>query len=130
MSDKYSVPAKGINDNVLEGIQCPHCDSQGPFVMAIRSWGYATVDDDGFDDYKTHGTDFEGPCECIACGKDFNFMDFDDNDEDAQAVLVSREIDRMLDDADGEPVWDFGPSPLVTAAELAPDNRPESGGEK
>lgn len=117
--------SKPKNDKVLEGIECPHCGSQGPFVMAIRSWGYATVDDDGFDDFNSSESEFDGPCECLGCGKDFNFMDLDDNDEDAQAVLVTKELDRILDDEDDEPDWDIDPSPYVTMAELALDNRPE-----
>lgn len=96
MSDKHLAPAKGINDNVLEGIQCPHCGSQGPFIMSLRSWGFATVSDDGYDDYKTHGTDFEGPCECCECEKDFNFMDFSDNDPDAEAILIMRELESTI----------------------------------
>ena len=76
----YSVPAKGINDNVLTGIKCPHCGSQGPFVMAVTRRGYATVSDDGFDDFNACESEFDGPCECLDCGKDFNFMNFDDND--------------------------------------------------
>ena len=97
MSDKYSVPAKGINDNVLTGIKCPHCGSQGPFVMAVTRRGYATVSDDGFNDFNACESEFDGPCECLDCGKDFNFMNFDDNTEEATAVLVTQELDRILD---------------------------------
>ena len=97
MSDSYTVPAKRMNENVLEGIQCPHCNSQGPFVMFLRTWGYATVSDDGYDDYKTDGTDFDGPCKCCECEKHFNFMDFSDNDQESQAVLITQELDRILD---------------------------------
>ena len=46
-----SIFDKSINDNVLTGVQCPHCGSQGPFVMAVTRRGYATVSDDGFDDF-------------------------------------------------------------------------------
>ena len=120
-----SKPMTAKNDNVLEGIECPHCGSQGPFVMAVTRKGYATVDDDGFDDFNSFESEFDGPCECCSCGKDFNFMDLDDNDEDAQAVLVTKKLDRILDDEDDEPDWDIDPSPYVTLAELALDNRSE-----
>ena len=113
------------NDNVLAGIECPHCGSQGPFVMAVTRRGYATVSDDGFDDYDDYESEFEGPSECCDCGERFNFKNLEDNDEEAQGVLVAKELDRILDDEDNEPEWDIDPSPAVTAAELALDNRSE-----
>lgn len=128
MSDKHQVPKKNVN--VLEGIECPHCGSQGPFVMAVTRKGYATVDDDGFDDFNSYESEFDGPCECCSCGKRFNFMDFDDNTEEATAVLIANELDRVDRVLDDEPDWDIDPSPHVTMAELALDNRPESGGEE
>jgi hypothetical protein len=36
------------NENCLEGMQCPICDSEGPFKIACTTW--LTVHDDGTDD--------------------------------------------------------------------------------
>ena len=114
------------NDNVLAGIECPHCGSQGPFVMAVTRRGYATVSDDGYEDFDGYEDEVAGPCECCDCGELFNCMDFDDNTEEAKDVLINKELDRILNHGEeDEPEWDIDPSSAVTATELALDNRPE-----
>lgn len=63
-----------MNTNVLAGLQCPECKSDGPYQMTMKC--FAEVADDGIDQTWEHEwgpTDF---CRCIHCnftGKVRNF---------------------------------------------------------
>ena len=61
------------NDNCLKGMQCPFCDSEGPFKIAARAW--FTVHDDGTDvDYEDVEWDDSSGCLCLTY--DCNFCGF------------------------------------------------------
>jgi DNA-directed RNA polymerase subunit RPC12/RpoP len=61
------------NSNCLEGIECPHCGSQGPFRVPVRVVGDAIVSDDGIEDLSRSETEFLDDIDwrCLDCGKDF-----------------------------------------------------------
>ena len=54
------------NTNVLEGMACPKCGSEGPFNILITA--LATVYDDGTDEQFDTEWDEDSRCDCIACG--------------------------------------------------------------
>lgn len=60
------------NTNILEGIACPHCGSDGPFNMVVTVTGIAHVSDDGWYDLKSESSEFNGPATCCECGHDFS----------------------------------------------------------
>lgn len=60
------------NINVLEGIECPQCQSQGPFRGGIVAYGTAHISDDGWEDLSTEETEFSGPFKCLECGHSFD----------------------------------------------------------
>jgi DNA-directed RNA polymerase subunit RPC12/RpoP len=72
------------NDNCLEGIECPHCASQGPFRVAVRVLGDALVSDDGIEELDRTETEFLDDIDwrCLNCGKDFDPGDNDDQREE------------------------------------------------
>jgi len=77
------------NSNVLEGIECPRCQSQGPFRGGIKAYGTAHIDDDGWEDLSTEETEFVGPFTCSACGH--SFEPHEPEDEPVSAREVSRD---------------------------------------
>jgi len=62
------------NDNCLEGIECPHCQSQGPFRAPVIVYGDAVVSDDGIEELNRSESEFnyEIDWRCLGCGNDFN----------------------------------------------------------
>lgn len=55
-----------VNENVLEGFNCPHCGSLSPFKIAATS--VFRVYDDGTDEHGDVEWDSTSPCTCVACG--------------------------------------------------------------
>lgn len=66
------------NDNVLAGVECPNCGSQGPFKLVVTVRGTATVSDDGWDDLCSEESDFDdgAPARCSKCGHEAAFSTF------------------------------------------------------
>jgi hypothetical protein len=73
------------NNNVLQGVECPKCSSQGPFKLVVTVRGTATVSDDGWDDLCSEESDFDGeaPARCLECSHEAPFETFME-DEDAE----------------------------------------------
>jgi len=67
-----------MNTNLLEGAACPKCKSEGPFTVGITMHGTATVDDDGWDDFRSESSDMDlnAPAKCLECGHSTNFIEF------------------------------------------------------
>jgi DNA-directed RNA polymerase subunit RPC12/RpoP len=90
------------NDNVLEGIECPRCHSQGPFRGGIVAYGMAHISDDGWEDLSTEETEFSGPFKCLECGHSFDPYPDEgephepgecDHEADAASIAYSGESD-------------------------------------
>lgn len=66
------------NNNVLQGVECPKCSSQGPFKLAVTVRGTALVSDDGWDDLCSEESefDYEAPARCLECGHEAPFGTF------------------------------------------------------
>jgi hypothetical protein len=63
------------NVNILEGMQCPQCKSDGPY--RIRAHVLVLMDDDGtLDDLSGSEWDFDSQCECEACDYAGTVKDF------------------------------------------------------
>jgi hypothetical protein len=63
------------NTNVLEGMQCPECKSDGPF--RIRAYVLVLMDDDGtLDDLSGSEWDCDSQCECEACDHSGTIKDY------------------------------------------------------
>ncbi len=62
------------NNNCLEGIECPHCGSQGPFRVSVIVYGRALITDDGVVEMDREQTEFQDDTDwfCSACGEDFD----------------------------------------------------------
>jgi hypothetical protein len=118
------------NSNCLEGMQCPNCDSEGPFWMTAKARFF--VSDNGTEEFNGiawSGTDI---CECVACRYDGTVRDFQyprpysEEDADRLLQLGDKFLDQWADravqngerDADYEErkaEWD-GIRPLFRAA--------------
>jgi hypothetical protein len=64
------------NSNVLDGMRCPKCDSEGPFAIAVECM--AEVTDYGIEDTWDVEWDSESPCRCMVCDYHeyvFNFLE-------------------------------------------------------
>lgn len=61
------------NSNCLEGVECPHCGSQGPFRVPVEVRGDAVVSDDGIEELTRSESEFlyDTDWRCLDCGKDF-----------------------------------------------------------
>ena len=82
-----TTKAQNPNTNCLEGMQCPKCESFGPFNIRISQ--IAEVNDDGVED--AHGDnewDDESYCQCIECGESGTVKEFSEDMEDEQLSLV------------------------------------------
>ena len=62
------------NTNILEGMQCPNCGSDGPFRIAITA--RALVFDDGTDEIDDVEWVPGGDCICVDCGVYGTVSDF------------------------------------------------------
>jgi hypothetical protein len=54
-----------MNTNCLEGMQCPNCESEGPFNIEVGGW--AKVTDMGTDELYDIDWDMESGCHCPQC---------------------------------------------------------------
>lgn len=70
MSDPNTAP----NENVLAGMCCPGCGSQGPFRIVAEA--VFLVFDDGTDDYSDVQWDPGSRCSCEGCGFSGSVQDF------------------------------------------------------
>lgn len=68
------------NENCLEGWQCPHCGSYGPFKVVGSAW--FTVSDDGTDDHEDVEWTDDSPAECVTCGYAGTVKQFKRSSED------------------------------------------------
>ena len=90
------IDADNPNNNCLEGIACPSCNSFGPFDIAVRM--VQRVHDDGTEE--PHGGPFtyEGPewdgnsaCFCVACEYSGSVKDFDDRYIESLKAEIERD---------------------------------------
>jgi len=70
--------SKNPNTNCLENRRCPECGSYGPFE--VWAWQLVRVHDDGTDECKMGGPDWEevSLTTCCECDKDGEWQDFED----------------------------------------------------
>lgn len=54
------------NYNCLEGFCCPECGQEDEFKIAVEAW--ATVSDNGTEDFEDVAWDATSVCECAVCG--------------------------------------------------------------
>ena len=64
------------NENCLEGMRCPQCESYGPFLISAAV--LLSVSDDGavLDDFANLEWDAGNECRCPVCGHDGVVSDF------------------------------------------------------
>lgn len=62
------------NENCLEGLSCPQCGSDGPFV--IRAFCDVLVDDEGTEDTLNFDWDDSSAATCKACYFDGHLRDY------------------------------------------------------
>lgn len=104
------------NANVLEGIECPKCGSQGPFRGGITAYGTAYISDDGWEDLRTEESDFSGPFKCSDCGHSFDLyepegeptIEMRDLFERERCGVFDDEIQQVLDDPNKVEFLDAG----------------------
>jgi hypothetical protein len=53
------------NVNILEGMRCPECKSDGPFKIQAKS--IFTVYDEGTEDHEDVEWEDDSDCQCIEC---------------------------------------------------------------
>jgi len=56
------------NENVLAGIKCPNCKSEGPFNIVATAW-FKDVTDDGVTDFEDVEWDHTNNIRCNHCGR-------------------------------------------------------------
>jgi hypothetical protein len=62
------------NVNILEGMRCPECKSEGPFKISATS--RFTVYDDGTDGHEDVEWDDDSDCECDNCDHSGTVKDY------------------------------------------------------
>lgn len=63
------------NDNVLQGIACPKCNSEGPFNIVATAM-FLCVGDDGTGDYENVEWNEESDITCCSCSHNGIVEDF------------------------------------------------------
>ncbi len=64
-----------MNSNCLEGIKCPSCGSEGPFIIEIKT--QVLMYDDGAEDCDSdHHWDKDSYMRCYECDEDGPAQDF------------------------------------------------------
>jgi hypothetical protein len=53
------------NTNCLDGLKCPKCGSLGPYGISVRA--FATVSDDGTDEFDGVEWEDDSYCGCMEC---------------------------------------------------------------
>ena len=78
------------NENCLEGMKCPECESFGPFKIEATKVGMVTVYDDGTED--DHEGDMKwkdsSPCECTDCGHEATVAEFNGEEAPSKSRFV------------------------------------------
>jgi hypothetical protein len=64
-----------VNKNVLAGLKCPECESEGPLRIATSCWVEAT--DDGIEDSYEHEWTGQSACVCVMCSYSAKIKDFE-----------------------------------------------------
>jgi len=74
---------KKMNDNCLQGFECPKCGSLGPFWIQAVMRAEILMSDDGTVEEKDMSTDWEedSDCRCPECGYEAWVLDFTENQE-------------------------------------------------
>jgi hypothetical protein len=62
------------NTNILEGIACPQCGSEGPFKIHAES--FFTVYDDGTEDHEDVEWYEDSSCQCGECDHEGTVKDY------------------------------------------------------
>lgn len=75
---------KSVNENILAGIQCPECQSDGPFRIEAKALFLAH--DDGTEVAGDVEWDDDSHCECAECGQSGALSGFRLPEEDVTGV--------------------------------------------
>lgn len=67
--DNYEPVELTANANCLAGMKCPKCGSLGPFEIQVRAW--ATMHDDGAEEYVEPDWENGDHCRCLGCDCDY-----------------------------------------------------------
>ena len=67
--------------NLLKGLRCPHCGSQGPFL--IEGSAVFLVHDDGCTEFEDLSWEDDSFIRCPQCGEDGDILRFDSVVQDA-----------------------------------------------
>lgn len=62
------------NSNCLEGLSCPECGQEDRLNIAVTAW--ASVTDEGTEDFRSVEWDEESACGCPECGFSGKVSDF------------------------------------------------------
>lgn len=68
------------NTNVLKGLECPSCESSGPFEITTAC--IARVSDDGIEETRDHEWNESSRIDCLDCGYRFTVGKFKKQDDD------------------------------------------------
>lgn len=79
------------NISALEGKRCPKCGNEDKFELGVRVW--ATVLDDGIEDYEDPEWEEDAPARCSHCGHSDAWSDFD------ALLAVPEPFQRVVDEA-------------------------------
>lgn len=86
------------NNNCLEGMACPQCGSEGPFLIAVHH--LVRVHDDGTEEPQ-HGSDYEWNdtdyCACEACDHKSTVGKFRRKDPNGDRFKVWVQVERIND---------------------------------
>lgn len=112
------------NENCLAGMQCPKCDSYGPFRILATSTNFCEVHDDGAD-FEPGDViwDEESSCTCNNCNfladvKEFKQSSPENDDEDDDGVEVSM---TPLEVVLGKTICAYGKFKLPVGTDLSID---------
>lgn len=81
------------NDNVLAGIKCPKCQSEGPFTI-VGTATFLNITDDGCSDFSGLEWNSESDITCDSCGQNGDISVFtvpeegDEEDEIPQGEVI------------------------------------------
>ena len=76
------LPIPTMNTNCLEGIQCPECKSEGPFVIEVSAT--VLMSDDGWDEHVSDPTwEDTAYCRCDDCDYVGKVADFKQPETDS-----------------------------------------------
>jgi hypothetical protein len=88
------------NSNVLEGIKCPSCNSEGPFTIVALAT-FTDVTDDGCTEFEGVEWNQESDITCNSCGQNGDISVFtvyeDEEDETPQGEGIAVPVSSMAD---------------------------------